>query len=277
MHCNFSKMHGLGNSFMIVDCITQNIVFSTNFIRRLSNHNIGVGFDQLLLVEPPYDPETDFHYRIFNGNGNEVEQCGNGARCLAYFLRMKGLTNKNTIKVSTKTGNKIILNIARDNQVTVNMGIPSFEPKTIPFLANKIEKMYLLNLDKHTIFCGVVNIGNPHVITIVDDVNTVNIKKIGPLLESHKSFPKQVNAGFMQILTRNEVNLRVYERYSGETQACGSNACATAAIGIMQGLLDSSVTVHLPGGDLYIKWEGPKKPLYMTGPSTHVFDGKLSY
>lgn len=275
MHFHFSKMHGLGNDFMVVDCITQNIFFSPDLIRRLANRHTGVGFDQLLVVEAPYDPETDFHYRIFNADGSEVEQCGNGARCFARFVRMKGLTNKFSVSVSTKKG-KMVLSIEEDDQVTVNMGIPEFEPSKIPFKAKQTEKTYILRAEDKTLFCGAVSMGNPHVVTVVDDVETADVDTLGPLLESHERFPERVNAGFMQVLSRGEINLRVYERGAGETQACGSGACGAVAVGIDQGLLDHDVKVHLPGGSLQISWQGPGKPLYMTGPATHVFDGQLT-
>ncbi|MYM61428.1 diaminopimelate epimerase [Vibrio sp. OCN044] len=275
MHFHFSKMHGLGNDFMVVDCITQNIFFSPDLIRRLADRHTGVGFDQLIVVEAPYDPETDFHYRIFNADGSEVEQCGNGARCFARFVRMKGLTNKFSISVSTKKG-KMILNIEDDDQVTVNMGVPEFEPSKIPFKAKQVEKTYILRADEHTLFCGAVSMGNPHVVTVVDDIQTADVDTLGPLLESHERFPERVNAGFMQIVSRNEVNLRVYERGAGETQACGSGACGAVAVGIVQSSLDETVKVNLPGGSLKISWKGPGKPLFMTGPACHVFDGQLS-
>ncbi|KAB0300431.1 diaminopimelate epimerase [Vibrio fortis] len=275
MHFHFSKMHGLGNDFMVVDCITQNIFFSPDLIRRLADRHTGVGFDQLLVVEAPYDPETDFHYRIFNADGSEVEQCGNGARCFARFVRMKGLTNKYSINVSTKKG-KMVLKIEENDQITVNMGVPEFEPSKIPFKAKQPEKTYILRTDEHTLFCGAVSMGNPHVVTVVDDVDTADVDTIGPLLESHERFPERVNAGFMQVVTRDEVRLRVYERGAGETQACGSGACGAVAVGITQGLLSNEVKVSLPGGDLQISWQGPGKPLFMTGPATHVFDGQLS-
>ena len=275
MHFHFSKMHGLGNDFMVVDCITQNIFFSPDLIRRLAERHTGVGFDQLLVVEAPYDPETDFHYRIFNADGSEVEQCGNGARCFARFVRMKGLTNKYSINVSTKKG-KMVLKIEENDLITVNMGIPEFEPSKIPFKAKQPEKTYILRTDAHTLFCGAVSMGNPHVVTVVDDVDTADVDTLGPLLESHERFPERVNAGFMQVVNREEVRLRVYERGAGETQACGSGACGAVAVGITQGLLAENVKVSLPGGDLHISWQGPGKPLYMTGPATHVFDGQLS-
>lgn len=275
MHFHFSKMHGLGNDFMVVDCITQNVFFSPELIRRLANRHTGVGFDQLLVVEAPYDPESDFHYRIFNADGSEVEQCGNGARCFARFVRMKGLTNKYSLSVSTKKG-KIILSIEEDDQVCVNMGIPEFEPSKIPFRAKQAEKTYIMRVDEQTLFCGAVSMGNPHVVTVVEDIATAEVERIGPLLESHERFPERVNAGFMQVVNRQQINLRVYERGAGETQACGSGACAAVAVGILQDLLDDTVTVNLPGGRLEINWQGPGQPLYMIGPATHVFDGQVS-
>jgi diaminopimelate epimerase len=275
MHFHFSKMHGLGNDFMVVDCITQNVFFSPDLIRRLADRHTGIGFDQLLVVEAPYDPETDFHYRIFNADGSEVEQCGNGARCFARFVRMKGLTNKHAISVSTKKG-KMVMNIEEGDQVTVNMGEPVFEPSKIPFKTKQKEKTYILRAEDKTLFCGAVSMGNSHVVTVVDDTETADVDTLGPLLESHERFPERVNAGFMQVISRNEINLRVYERGAGETQACGSGACGAVAVGILQELLDNEVKVHLPGGDLKIRWQGPGKPLYMTGPATHVFDGQLS-
>ncbi|EGQ9863388.1 diaminopimelate epimerase [Vibrio parahaemolyticus] len=275
MHFHFSKMHGLGNDFMVVDCITQNVFFSQDLIRRLADRHTGVGFDQLLVVEAPYDPETDFHYRIFNADGSEVEQCGNGARCFARFVRLKGLTNKYSISVSTKKG-KMILDVEDDGEVTVNMGVPEFEPNKIPFKAKQKEKTYIMRAGDKTLFCGAVSMGNPHVVTVVDDVDTADVDTLGPLLESHERFPERVNAGFMQVVSRDHIRLRVYERGAGETQACGSGACGAVAVGILQGLLDESVKVLLPGGELHISWQGPGKPLFMTGPATHVFDGQLS-
>lgn len=275
MHFHFSKMHGLGNDFMVVDCLTQNIFFSPDLIRRLADRNRGIGFDQLLVVEAPYDPETDFHYRIFNADGTEVEQCGNGARCFARFVRMKGLTNKISISVSTKKG-KMTLKVEDDDQITVNMGEPVFEPNKIPFKATQAEKTYLLRAEDKTLFCGAVSMGNPHCVTVVDDVDNYDVDKYGPLVEAHERFPEHVNAGFMEIVSPSEVKLRVYERGAGETQACGSGACGAVAIGIMQELLGEDVNVSLPGGDLQISWKGPGYPLFMTGPATHVYDGQLS-
>lgn len=275
MHIHFSKMHGLGNDFMLVDCVTQNAYFSPEMIRRLANRNTGIGFDQLLLVEPPYDPESDFHYRIFNSDGSEVSQCGNGARCFARFVRMKGLTNKSQIQVSTQSG-KIILNVEHDEMVTVNMGEPIWTPAKIPFRANSEEKTYILRIEDKTLFIGAVSMGNPHCVTVVDDISLVDVETLGPLLESHERFPNRVNACFMQVISRNEIGLRVYERSAGETQACGSGACGAVAVGISQGLLDRSVKVKLTGGELNIYWQGLGHSLYMTGPATHVYDGQIT-
>lgn len=274
MQINFSKMHGLGNDFMVVDAVTQNVFFSPDMVRRLADRHRGIGFDQLLIVEPPYDPETDFHYRIFNADGSEVEQCGNGARCFARFVSMKGLTNKYHISVSTKAG-KMLLKLENDDQVTVNMGVPIFDPAKIPFRANQAEKTYILRAGDQTVFCGAASMGNPHCVTVVDDVLTADVETLGPLLESHERFPERVNVGFMQVMSRSEVKLRVYERGAGETQACGSGACAAVAIGRQQGLLDEEVTVSLPGGDLRIHWNGNGSNLFMTGPVAHVFDGQV--
>lgn len=268
----FSKMHGLGNDFMVVDAVTQNVYFSPELIRRLSDRHNGVGFDQMLIVEPPYDPDLDFHYRIFNADGSEVGQCGNGARCFARFVRLKGLTNKREIRVSTQNG-RMVLKVSDDELVTVNMGEPISEPSKIPFKAVKAEKTYIMRAAEHTILCGAVSMGNPHCVLQVDDVETALVETIGPVLESHERFPERVNVGFMQVINRNQIKLRVYERGAGETQACGSGACAAVAVGIQQGLLDENVQVDLPGGRLQIRWKGPDNPLFMTGPATHVYDG----
>lgn len=268
----FSKMHGLGNDFMVVDAITQNVFFSTELIRRLADRHTGVGFDQLLVVEPPYDPELDFHYRIFNADGSEVAQCGNGARCFAHFVRLKGLTNKRSIRVSTQNG-RMVLNVANDDMVTVNMGEPNFEPSAVPFRAPKPEKTYILRAAERTVLCGVVSMGNPHCVLQVDNVETADVEILGPLLENHERFPERANVGFMQIVNCSHIKLRVFERGAGETQACGSGACAAVAVGISQGNLDEKVQVDLPGGGLTISWKGPGQPLFMTGPAVHIYDG----
>ncbi|WGE33493.1 diaminopimelate epimerase [Actinobacillus genomosp. 1] len=268
----FSKMHGLGNDFMVIDGVTQNVYLTEDVIRKLADRHRGVGFDQLLLVEPPYDPELDFHYRIFNADGSEVAQCGNGARCFARFVTLKGLTNKQDIHVSTAKG-KMILTLKGEEKVRVNMGEPIWEPAQVPFTANKFEKNYILRTDLQTVLCGVVSMGNPHCVLQVEDINTAPVNELGPLLENHDRFPERANIGFMQVVNRNHIKLRVFERGAGETQACGSGACGAVAVGIMQGVLDNNVQVDLPGGSLQIEWEGVGHPLYMTGDATHIYDG----
>lgn len=271
---HFTKMHGLGNDFMVVDGVTQNVYFSPEQIRRLADRNFGIGFDQLLLVEPPYDPDLDFHYRIFNADGSEVEQCGNGARCFARFVRNKGLTQKYKIKVSTSSG-KMTLRLERDGNVTVNMGVPILDPARIPFKAKKAEKTYLLPTEGQTFLCGAVSMGNPHCVLEVEDVTATDVDVIGAQLTNHERFPKGVNVGFMQVLNKGHIKLRVYERGAAETLACGSGACAAAVVGQLQGKLGNTVQVDLPGGTLTIKWDGEGKPLWMTGPAEQVYDGQI--
>jgi diaminopimelate epimerase len=275
MLINFSKMHGLGNDFVMIDNVTQNVFFSKEKIQQLADRNFGIGFDQMLVVEPPYDPDQDFHYRIFNSDGSEVSQCGNGARCFAKFVKNKGLINKNKIVVSTKSG-RMTLYIEKDGLVTVNMGRPIFEPAKIPFKANKQENTYIIREDDATYFCGAVSMGNPHCVLEVDDVEAFDVKKVGKLLGAHERFVEGVNVGFMQIISRSEIKLRVYERGAGETMACGSGACAAVAIGIQQDKLDKDVKVRLVGGALNIKWPSTDAALKMTGPAEHVFDGTMN-
>lgn len=265
----FSKMHGLGNDFMVVDAVTQNVFFSPELIRRLSDRHLGVGFDQLLVVEPPYDPELDFHYRIFNADGSEVSQCGNGARCFARFVRLKGLTNKRDIRVSTANG-RMVLSVTEDELVRVNMGEPNFEPAQVPFRANKAEKTYIMRAAEQTILCGVVSMGNPHCVIQVDNVDTAAVETLGPVLESHERFPERANIGFMQVVRREHIRLRVYERGAGETRACGSGACAAVAVGIQQGLLAEEVRVELPGGRLDIAWKGGSSVIHDWSGGTYL-------
>jgi diaminopimelate epimerase len=274
MLIEFSKMHGLGNDFMVVDGITQNVFFSHDVIKKLADRHRGVGFDQLLLIEPPYDPELDFHYRIFNADGSEVEQCGNGARCVARFVRLKGLINRDKITVSTARG-RITLQLDSADQVTVNMGVPQFEPSTVPFRAQKAEKTYLLRAQEHTVMCGVVSIGNPHCVIEVPAVADAPVTTLGAIMERNERFPERVNVGFMEIVNAAEIRLRVFERGCGETLACGTGACAAVVVGISQGKLKERVTVSLPGGALTIAWQGAGQPVYMTGPAEQVFDGHI--
>ena len=273
MLLQFSKMHGLGNDFVVVDNVTQNLYVNPEQIKQWANRHTGIGFDQLLLVEPPYDPDLDFHYRIFNADGSEVAQCGNGARCFAKFVRLKGLTNKNHLKVSTKAG-KLVLHLEKDGQVTVEMGAPQFEPASVPFKAQKAEQTYVLRAQDETILCGVMGLGNPHCVIEVDDVNSAPVERLGQLLGQHERFPEGVNVGFMQILSPDQVKLRVHERGVGETQACGSGACAAVVVGIQQQKLNSQVTVDLLGGKLMIRWQ-PDQPVRMTGPAELIFDGQM--
>jgi diaminopimelate epimerase len=275
MLLNFSKMHGLGNDFVVVDNVTQNVFFSKEKIQRLADRNFGIGFDQLLIVEPPYDPDQDFHYRIYNADGSEVSQCGNGARCFAKFVKQKGLINRNKIIVSTKAG-RMVLYLEKDGNVTVNMGRPVFTPDRIPFKANKQENFYIIRDNEHTFFCGAVSMGNPHCVIEVDDVDNYEVQGIGKIVGNNERFPEGVNVGFMQIISRSEIKLRVFERGSGETLACGSGACAAVAIGIMQDKLDKEVNVTLAGGKLTIKWQGKDSLLKMTGPAEHIYDGQVT-
>lgn len=272
-------MHGIGNDFMVIDGITQKVFFSQEQIKRLGDRHFGVGFDQLLLVEPPYKPDQDFHYRIFNQDGSEVQMCGNGARCFARFVVEKGLCNKKEIHVSTMSGN-LILTLEGNNQVTVNMGVPILEPKKIPFNMNQQSNFYKIPVDSpdlpmNYLTIGAVSMGNPHLDLCVTDIKDPLIDKLGPYLESHPLFPQRVNVGFMQVINRNEINLRVYERGAGETLACGSGACAAVVTGILQNLLDSCVKVHLPGGDLTVSWGGEGQSVMLTGPATTVYEGEV--
>ncbi len=267
-------MHGLGNDFLVLDNVTQNVYLSNEQIKQLADRNFGVGFDQLLIVEPPYDPDLDFHYRIFNADGSEVSQCGNGARCFAKFVRMKGLIGRNKIKVSTQSG-KMTLYVERDGNISVNMPVPQFEPNKIPFSANKAEGTYILRSETETVLCGVVSMGNPHCIITVDNVLEAAVETLGNEISHHERFPQQANVGFMEVIEPNQVKLRVYERGAAETLACGSGACAAVVIGQMQKKLAKQVTVELPGGKLRIFWKGPGHPVKMSGPAVHVFDGQI--
>ncbi|WWP01078.1 MAG: diaminopimelate epimerase [Candidatus Dasytiphilus stammeri] len=270
----FSKMHSLGNDFMIVDAITQNIDISPNLILKLADRRRGIGFDQLLLVESTDNPNFDFHYRIFNANGDEVEQCGNGARCFARFVLIKKLTTKNTLRVSTNKGN-MVLKIINHEQICVEMNEPNFLPTKIPFITHKKKKQYQMVVGEQLVIFGVVSIGNPHCVIKVDNIKNAPVEELGSILEKHEMFPEHANIGFMEVINRAHIRLRVFERGVGETPACGSGACAAVAIGIQQGLLDNDVQVNFPGGKLQIFWTGVGHALFMTGPAIHVYDGVL--
>ena len=275
MRLKFTKMHGLGNDFVVIDGMRQYVELTPEKIRALGDRHTGIGFDQLLLVEPPETAGADFRYRIFNADGGEVEQCGNGARCFVRFVHDQGLTAKDAIVVETKRG-IIHPRLEADGLVTVDMGQPRFAPPEIPFESDSDAAEQPLQLpDGTTLTIGVVSMGNPHAVTVVADVDAAPVAVQGPQVESHARFPQRVNAGFMQIIDRHNIRLRVYERGAGETLACGTGACAAAVSGIRRGLLDSPVRVQTRGGDLSIAWGGPGQPVIMTGPAVKVFTGEF--
>ncbi|SDT18868.1 diaminopimelate epimerase [Halopseudomonas xinjiangensis] len=274
MLLRFTKMHGLGNDFMVIDLVTQQAQLSPRLIRQWSDRHTGIGFDQLLVVEPPGQPDVDFRYRIFNADGSEVEQCGNGARCFARFVQDKRLTAKSEIHVET-SGGLITLSVRDDGQVTVNMGAPRFTPADIPFQADQEALTYPLEVDGQLYDVAAVSMGNPHCVALVSDLQQLPLAQLGPLFENHARFPKRVNAGFMQIVDKHHARLRVFERGVGETQACGTGACAAAVAGIRAGHVVSPVTIELPGGPLQIEWAGPGQPVMMTGPAVRVYEGQI--
>ncbi len=274
MLLKFTKMQGAGNDFVVIDSFTSPVTLTSAQIKKIANRHFGVGCDQLLIVEKTSTPNVDFRYRIFNADGGEVEQCGNGARCFVRFVTEKGLTYKREIAVETRCG-IITLTLRDDGQVTVNMGAPIFEPAKIPFIAEKRQATYALQANNHAVSVAVVSMGNPHAVTLVDDVDSANVAELGPQIEAHASFPQRVNAGFMQVINSHEIKLRVYERGSGETLSCGTGACAAAVSGIQLGALQSPVLVHTRGGKLNIEWHGEGQPVMMTGPAEIVFEGQI--
>lgn len=274
MRLRFSKMHGLGNDFVVIDGVSQKVRLGAEKIRQLSDRHFGIGCDQLLIVEAPENPNIDFRYRIFNGDGTEVENCGNGARCFAVFVRDRKLTGKKNITVET-AGGIMELQVTDGDEVTVNMGVPRLAPSEIPFTADLQASTYALDVDGRQLVISAVSMGNPHAVTVVEDVASAPVAELGPKIEHHPRFPQRVNAGFMQIISANEINLRVFERSAGETLACGTGACAAVVAGHLRQLLDSEVKVNLPGGSLRIRWEGAGQPVIMTGPATTVFHGQV--
>lgn len=274
MLMKFTKMHGLGNDFVVVDAVTQNVRITASMVRRLADRSRGIGCDQVLVIEPPTEPGIDFNYRIFNQDGGEVEQCGNGARCLARYVQDRRLTGKNPVIVKTK--NRVMeLQLETNKLVTVNMGVPQLDPAQIPFQADQPATLYDIDVNGQNHQIAAISMGNPHAVLQVEDIDEAPVASLGPVLESHPSFPNQVNVGFMQIIDRNKIKLRVFERGVGETQACGSGACAAAVAAIRQELVDSPVTMQLTGGDLRIQWRGGNEPLFMTGPAVSVFHGRV--
>ncbi|MEN8129364.1 MAG: diaminopimelate epimerase [Pseudomonadota bacterium] len=274
MKLRFTKMHGLGNDFVVIDAIDQYVSLGPEQVRMLANRRFGVGCDQVLLVESPNLKETDFRYRIFNADGNEVEQCGNGARCFARYVMDNGLTDSNKIVVETKAG-VIKLKIEPDGQVSVNMGIPILNPDEIPFKAPTRALTYMLSVTEQKVEISAVSMGNPHAVIRVNDIDTAPVSALGPRIESHHRFPNQVNVGFMQVMDQHNIRLRVYERGTGETLACGTGACAAVVAGRLQSFLGERVAVDLPGGRLMISWSGAHAPVMMTGPASYVFKGSI--
>ena len=274
MTLRFTKMHGLGNDFVVIDAINQAVELSGEQVRALADRHFGIGCDQLLLVEPASSPQIDFRYRIFNADGGEVGQCGNGARCFMQFVHEQGLTMADRIRVETASGTLELLRQS-DGQVTVNMGIPRLEPTEIPFEASTRATHYPLEVDGQSLQIAALSMGNPHAVLRVDDIDTAPVNKLGPLIERHPRFPQRVNAGFMQIVDAGTVRVRVFERGSGETLACGSGACAAVVAGCLWGQLNDTVKVMLNGGELVVSWAGADTPVMMTGPATTVYQGQI--
>jgi len=274
MRLKFTKMQGLGNDFVVLDAITVKISLDPRQLRRIADRHFGIGCDQILLVEAPRQAHTDFYYRIFNADGGEVEQCGNGARCFVRYVHERGLTNKTEIRVGTLSG-VIVPRLESDGQVTVNMGVPEFDPARIPFEAPGRSLIYELMVDGRQLEISALSMGNPHAIQLVPDIERAPVATDGPLIERHSRFPQGSNAGFVQIIGRQHIRLRVFERGAGETLACGTGACAAVAAARARGLLDERVTVSTRGGDLGISWAGDGEPVMMTGPAVTVFEGEI--
>jgi diaminopimelate epimerase len=275
MKLHFSKMHGLGNDFVVFDATTNDLSLSAEQARYIADRHFGIGCDQILIVDKPRTADTEFYYRIFNADGSEVEQCGNGARCFARFVSERGLSQNIILHVGTVKGN-ITLYLENDNQVRVNMGTPEFEPTKIPIGFSEQAKTYQATVDNHSLEFMSVSMGNPHAVLIVDNVNSAPVATLGPVLENHSLFPERINVGFMAVKSRQQIDLRVFERGSGETLACGTGACAAMVCGKNSGLLDNEVIVSLPGGQLTISWQGPGEPVWMTGPAEFVFEGEIT-
>jgi diaminopimelate epimerase len=270
----FTKMQGGGNDFIVIDAQSLPLSLTPDQIRFLANRRFGVGCDQVLLVEAPRRAGVDFYYRIYNADGGEVGQCGNGARCFARFVRDKGLTCKDEITVETRTGLLHAI-LEQEGQVRVNMGTPQFEPEEIPLTETVRALSYTLTAEGEIYQFGAVSLGNPHAVLRVDDVSAAQVERIGPAIQHHPCFPEQANVGFMEIINREQIRLRVYERGVGETLACGSGACAAVAVGRIQGLLAPRVQVILPGGALMVSWNGQGQPLWMSGPAVTIFEGRI--
>ena len=279
MRIRITKMHGQGNDFVVIDAISQRVDLTPATVRALADRHFGVGCDQVLVVERPADPANDFRYRIWNADGGEVEQCGNGARCFARFVRDSGLTTRDELRVETLAG-VIRPRIEASGEVTVDMGPPRFEPDVIPFLASDPGPLHELAVAGARVQVFVVSMGNPHAVQFVSDVDAAPVATVGPAIESHAAFPARVNAGFAQVVDRRHLRLRAWERGAGETLACGTGACAAVVAGVRLGLLDNDVTVHARGGTLRVRWPGgdgpgPHAAVMMTGDTARVFDGEV--
>ena len=274
MRIRFTKMQGVGNDFVVLDAVSHPVALDAPTVRRLADRHLGVGCDQVLLIEPPRTPGTDFTYRIFNADGEEVQHCGNGARCFLRYVLDKGLTTKREIRVQTLAG-IIVPRLEADGQVTVDMGRPIFDPARIPFVASEQADTYTLDVDGQCVTISALSMGNPHAVQVVADVDTAPVETQGPRLERHERFPERVNAGYMQVLDPHRIRLRVFERGAGETLACGTGACAAVVAGIQRGLLRSPVQVLTRGGALRIAWDGVGRPVFMTGPAETVFEGEI--
>jgi len=271
----FTKMHGLGNDFVVLDATSHPIALTPPQLRFIADRHFGIGCDQILQVEPPREPGTDFYYRIFNSDGGEVEQCGNGARCFVRYVHERGLTRKTEIRVGT-LGGVIVPRLEPDGEVTVDMGVPVFEPGAVPFDAPARALTYPLDVAGKVVEVSVLSMGNPHAVQIVGDVDSAPVATEGPQIESHRRFPKRVNAGYLQVVDRGRIRLRVYERGAGETLACGSGACAAVVAGVSRGLLGPGrVAVETRGGVLTVSWAGAGAPVMMTGPAVTVFEGEI--
>ncbi len=276
MELRFTKMQGLGNDFVVIDATRQSFSPSPELLTRLTDRRFGVGCDQILIIEPPPAADVDFGYRIFNADGSEVGQCGNGSRCLARFVRDHGLSKKSQLRVRTSTST-LELNLRDDGLVTVNMGVPRFEPRDIPLTQPARALRYRLDVDGASIEFGAVSMGNPHAVIAVTDVDTARVATLGPAMQAQPAFPQSVNVGFLQVIDQARARLRVYERGSGETLACGSGACAAMAMGRIWGRLGTRVAMELRGGILHLEWAGDDQPLWMTGPAETVFEGSLEW
>ena len=274
MQTRFTKMHGLGNDFVVLDAVRQSIRLNADIIKRIADRNLGIGCDQVLVIEPPTDRNIDFNYRIFNCDGSEVEQCGNGARCIGRYIKDQQLSGKKTLRIKTK--NRVMeITTTTKNMITANMGEPSFIPADIPLDSEQQNDLYSIDINNSSLKIAALSVGNPHAVLQVDNIDQADVETIGSLIQKHSLFPESVNVGFMQIIDHQNLALRVYERGVGETQACGSGACAAAVAAIKQGLVDKTIEIKLLGGKLTIEWQGEGQPILMTGPAETVFHGKI--